>query len=324
MLYGVNPKTVISAIKDRSARYKKGDHTSDGRRLGLVIEGGALRAVCSAGGAYALAELGFAEVFDEVYATSAGVMNASYFLSEQPLLGIRVYFENCTNARFVNKWRLWKIIDVDYIFDQVVPVEKPLNVQKVLGSRSHLYVAVIDKPKGEAFLVNTKLSRTPLVQILKAANAIPIFYNRTVEVDGRKCIDGGLGIPFPILQALSNGCTDILVLSTRPVDYVGKRPNWAKRTMFDLISARGNAGMNRLFNERHLRSVEIRDLAFGRGLTRHVANIATFCTEGKENIDRMTTDRAVLYSAANSYGQRVFQSFTSDESSWGLPAVLKG
>lgn len=96
MLHGVNPQAVIEAIKARHVRQIRGDHSPDGRNLGLVIEGGALRAVCSAGGAYVLAELGFSDVFDEVYATSAGVMNASYFLSNQQLLGISVYFENCT------------------------------------------------------------------------------------------------------------------------------------------------------------------------------------------------------------------------------------
>lgn len=323
MLHGVNPHVVIEAIKARQARQMRGDQSPDGRKLGLVIEGGALRAVCSAGGAYALAELGFSDVFDEVYATSAGVMNASYFISKQQLLGISVYFENCTRRQFINPFRFWKMLDVDYIFDQVVPIEKPLDVDRVLRSKTRLFVAVIDKSTGEAFVVDTKATSTPLVSVLKAANAIPVYYNRTVDVDGRPCIDGGIGIPFPLPQALARGCTDILVLSTRPADYVSQMPSWRNRTIFNILCARGNKGLNQIFRERYLRSREARELAFGRVPTPSNVNIATICTEGAENIDRMTMDKAVLYAAAISYGRKTFRMFGKDATSWSLPSTLQ-
>ena len=99
-------------------------------------------AVCSAGGAAALAHMGFVDVFDEVYATSAGAMNASYFLAHQPDSGIRVYFEHCTTRAFFNPLRFWKVIDVDYLFERVVTTEKPLNVSRVLSGRPRLFVAV--------------------------------------------------------------------------------------------------------------------------------------------------------------------------------------
>src|SRR5687767_15404331 len=94
-LHGVRADAVVAAVMERRARYRAGDRTPDGRRLGLVIEGGALRGVCSAAGAVVLAQLGLSDVFDEVHATSAAVMNASYFFTNQPLLGISVYFDNC-------------------------------------------------------------------------------------------------------------------------------------------------------------------------------------------------------------------------------------
>lgn len=322
VLHGVNPQGVIDIIKARRARGSQCDEISDGRKLALVIEGGALRAISSAGGAYVLAELGLSDVFDEVYATSAGVMNASYFISGQPLLGISVYFENCTSRKFINPFRFWKILDVDYIFDQVVPIEKPLDVARVLGTRTRLYVAVIDSSSGEAFVVDTKKTRTPLVQVLKAANAIPVYYNRTVAVDGRPCIDGGIGIPFPLAQALENGCTDVLVLSTKPVSYVSQQPSWKNRMIFNMIFAQGNEVMSRVFNDRHLRSREARNLALGRLATPQNVSIATVCTEGIENIDRLTTNRTVLYDAAVSYGRKVLRIFGEDANSWTLPDSL--
>jgi predicted patatin/cPLA2 family phospholipase len=318
-LLGRNPGQVIAAIRERHARLAAGDGGRDGRKLALVIEGGAMRAVSSAGGAVVLAQLGYSDVFDEVYATSAAVMNASYFITNQPLLGISVYFDHCTTRAFVNPARFWKVIDVDYIFDHVAVHEKPLDTVKLLSARSRLYVAVMDRKTGEAFMVDTRAVRTPVLQVLKASAAIPVFYNRSVDIDGRPCMDGGLAIPLGVRQALDNGCTDVLVLSTRPPSYVTSAPGWLNRQMFNLICARGNAAVNKVFAERHLRSRDARDLALGRGPSSPPANIATICPGADVEIQRMTTRREALHAAAVSYGRRTLQVFGGDAARWTLP-----
>lgn len=317
-LHGVHSSAVIAAIKERSARWQAGNREPDGRKLGLVIEGGAMRAVCSAGGAVALAHLGFTDLFDEVYATSAGAMNASYFLSNQPELGISVYFDSCTTRSFLNPLRVWKVIDVDYLFEQVVSRDKPLDVNKILSSRTKLFVAVIDKRSGAGTVIDTKATSTPLLSILKAATALPVLYNRTVDIDGRPFMDGGLAIPFPIEQALVNGCTDVLVLLTRPVNHYTDAPGWASRRMFDLICARGNANLNQIYSLCHERSRVARDLAFGRAATPPGVNIATICTDEPETIQRTTSNRALLHSAAISYGRKTLRVFGADAEAWDI------
>ncbi|MEQ1909744.1 MAG: patatin-like phospholipase family protein [Vicinamibacterales bacterium] len=319
LLYGSTPEVVIAAILQRSARRQAGDRRPDGRKLGLVIEGGALRGVASAGGAVVLAQLGFSDLFDEVYATSAAVMNASYFISNQPLLGISVYFDNCTTRQFVNPWRFWKIVDVDYIFDDVAVHEKPLDVARVAASSSRLQVAVIDRRTGDAFMVDARSHGIPMLRILKASAAIPILYNRTVDIGGRPCMDGGLAIPFGLKHAISDGCTDVLVLSTRPPDHASKKPNWLHRLLFNVLCARGRSAVNRVFAERHLRSRELRDLSTGRTPPPAGVSIATICAEADENIERLTRDRQKLHSAAVSYGRKVLRVFGKNPATWTLP-----
>ncbi len=317
-LHGVNPSAVITAIKERSSRWRAGNREPDGRKLGLVIEGGGMRAVCSAGGAVALAHLGFTELFDEVYATSAGAMNASYFLSNQPELGISVYFDSCTTRSFLNPLRVWKVIDIDYLFEKVVSHDKPLDVDKILSSRTKLFVAVIDKLTGAGTVIDMKATRTPLLSVLKAATALPVLYNRTVNIDGRPYMDGGLVIPFPIEQALANGCTDVLVLLTRPENHYTAAPGWASRKMFDLICARGNAKLNQTYARCHERSQVARDLAFGRVATPPGVNIATICTDEPEMIQRTTSNRALLRNAAISYGRKTLRVFGANAEAWDI------
>jgi predicted patatin/cPLA2 family phospholipase len=317
-VHGVRADSVIEAIDERRARRLGGDHVSDGRRLGLVIEGGGLRGVASAAGAVVLAQLGLSDVFDEVYATSAAVMNASYFLTNQPLLGISVYFDNCTTKQFVNPWRFWKIVDVDYIFDYVVVKEKPLDLPRLAASPSRLYVPVIDRSRAEPRLIDVKASPSPLTA-MKASAALPVFYNRAVLVDGAPCMDGGLAIPIALEAALASGCTHVLVFSTRPHDYVNEPPSWWSRFVFNALCARGNPALNRLFREQYLRARESRALATGKVAVPPHVHIATVCTTGVENVDRIWATPVQLREAALSYGRKVLSLFVSKPLDWTLP-----
>lgn len=323
-LYGARPEAVLAAIRARAARRRAGDAAPDGRKIALVIEGGAMRAVCSAGGAAALAHLGYVDLFDEVYATSAGAMNASYFLSHQPSSGMRVYLENCTTRMFFNPLRFWKVIDVDHLFEQVVLVEKPLDVARILASPTALFVAIADQRTGEGRVVDVRATTTPLLQILKAATAIPVLYNRTVDVDGRPSLDGGIAIPFPLEQALANGCTDVLVLLTRSADHRDQPPTWASRRMFDLLCARGSVGLNEAYATRHTRVHRARELALGHAPVPASSNVATICTEAAETVRRTTAEGAVLRAAAIRYGRSVLRAFGADDHGWDLSQLADG
>jgi len=132
-------------------------------------------------------------------------------------------------------------------------------------------------------------------------------------------MDAGLVIKFPIRHALASGCTDVLVLATRPADYANQEPSWITKLMYNIVCAHGNVAINRAFAEHHVRSREAYDLALGRVSTPPNVNIATICSDATENIHRMTIDRAVLHAVAVSYGRKVLRVFGEDPSTWTLP-----
>ena len=80
---------------------------TDGARLALVVEGGGMRGAVSAGGLQALHDLGLRSCFDAVYGSSAGAINATYFLSGQRD-GVDVYARHIANDRFCDLRRLVK------------------------------------------------------------------------------------------------------------------------------------------------------------------------------------------------------------------------
>ena len=175
-LLGVNAPAAVQAIKQRYLNRKTGGNGPDGRKLALVFDGGAMRAVGPAGGAVALAHLGLTNIFDEVYATSAGVMNASYFLSGQGDMGITIYFDDLTTGRFINPLRFWKIVDVDYLISEIVRVRKPLDVQRVL--RSHIVSTPLwTKPRAKP-RSSIRTEHRPAAPIIKPLWPFRAFHGR--------------------------------------------------------------------------------------------------------------------------------------------------
>jgi predicted patatin/cPLA2 family phospholipase len=308
---------VIDAIRLRALRQLTCRNAADGRRLGLVIEGGGMRGSTSAGGALALAHLGLSGLFDDVYATSAGVMNAAYYLSRQEDIGISIYFDDLATRAFYNPWRFWKVLDVDYVMEDVVKGRKRLDLDRLRQSPSRFHVSMLDRSTGEGVIVNTGLAKESTYTVLHAALSVPVLYNRPVIVAGRPCLDGGLAIPFPLRHAIVDGCTDILVLLSHPADYA--QPEYAlwQDILFRTMCARGSAGTWRTYRDYVNVSVQYRDLAIGRTPPPAGVNIATVCSE-PPYVASLTMDRAALMNASAAFGRRMLAALGATWADWNL------
>jgi predicted patatin/cPLA2 family phospholipase len=316
-VYGTDPDRVIEAIRHRALNRLTCREAGDGRRLGLVIEGGGMRGSTSAGGALALAHLELSGLFDDVYATSAGVMNAAYYLSRQEDVGISIYFDDLATKDFYNPWRFWKVLDVDYVMDDVVKKRKRLDLDRLRRSPSRLHVALLDRSTGESVVVDVARATESVYTVLRAALSVPVLYNRPVTIGGRPCIDGGLAIPFPLRHAIADGCTDILVLLSHPVEYV--QPDYAlwQHILFRTLCARGSAGTWRTYRNHMQASLEYRDLAIGRTPAPAGVNIAAVSTE-PPFVSSLTMDRRALMDASAAFGRRTLAALGATWEDWNL------
>lgn len=268
-----------------------------------------MRGVLSAGSLFALDLVGCRTVFDEVYATSAGGVNAAYFLSGQGELGISVYFDSISNRRFINPFRFWKIVDVDFVYDHVVLHEKTLDEAAIRRGRPAFYLSVTNVDTGQNELLDVKASQDSVALMLKASSALPVLYNEVVRLGSGRYVDGGLTDAMPIAQAAARGCTDILVLGTKSAEHVNfQAPLW-ERLAFYAMMGRKHPLLGAAHASSHLAAARSRRYALGKE-TLEGTSIATILPTTQELVvERTTLDRARLIDGARRMAERTFRVF---------------
>ncbi|MEO8483229.1 MAG: patatin-like phospholipase family protein [Acidobacteriota bacterium] len=182
------------------------------------MEGGAMRGVISAGMVSALGDLGYLDAFDAVYGSSAGAINAAYFLAGQAQLGTTIYYEDINNASFIRLGRAAAgrpIVNLGYLLDDVAQRRKRLDVGRVLDSLTPLSVLATDVDDRQAHAFGPFADDRDLFAALRAGATMPVVAGAPFLHQGRRYLDASLSEPIPVPTAESRGHTHVLVLLTR-------------------------------------------------------------------------------------------------------------
>jgi len=209
---------VIEVLQRRRARQSRPPH-GDGASVALAVEGGAMRGVVSAGMVSALEALGFANAFDAVYGSSAGSINAAYFLAGQAAFGTRVYYEDINNRHFIDLRRPLigrPVVNLGFLIDDVAVRRKPLDVARVLGAAAPLSVMATDVATAERVVLCKFRDAAGLLTAMRAGATMPVLAGDPVPYAGGHYLDASLSEPIPVPSAEADGHTHILVLLTRP------------------------------------------------------------------------------------------------------------
>ncbi|MEI6267181.1 MAG: patatin-like phospholipase family protein [bacterium] len=208
---------------------------SDEFKIGLIIEGGGMRGVFGGGAMIGLESLGLTNCFDHVYGTSSGSCSGAYFLSGQAKDGASIYWEDLKWFNFIKPWKLQKIMDLDFLFDVVMKKVKPLKTRKLISSKSVLKVFMANAETGSC-ISYTNHDNIDFLKLMKASCAMPGYYNKIIEINGNKHLDGNIGKAIPIEEALTDGCTDVLVVTTVPEGYRRSRFRQLRGSFKELLA----------------------------------------------------------------------------------------
>src|SRR5690242_3248510 len=138
---------VVELLHRRRAEGSRPGGRADDRRVALVIEGGGMRGVVSAGMAAAIEQLGLRDAFDEVHGASAGAFSGAFLLAGQAAYLTSLFCCGFGDPRFVSALRVLRggaAFDMDYVIDEVWTHQRPLRFEQVLSSAIELHCTATD------------------------------------------------------------------------------------------------------------------------------------------------------------------------------------
>ena len=209
---------VVRTILRRRDEGSRPGARTDGRRVALLIEGGGLRGVVSAGMTTAIEQLGLRDAFDEVHGSSAGAFNAAFLLAGQAAYLATLYQHGFGDPRFVSVARALRggpVFDMDYVIDHVWTRQRPLRFDAVASCGIDLHCTATDA--GTASIVDlTDLSTEEEIRCaMRASGRLPWLAGAPVRFRGMTLLDATLAEAIPV-RAATGTATDMLVLQTRP------------------------------------------------------------------------------------------------------------
>ncbi|QSX07216.1 patatin family protein [Sedimentibacter sp. zth1] len=186
--------------------------------IGLVLEGGGLRGVYTAGVLDVLLENNIE--FDYCIGVSAGACNAVSFISKQKGRNRDVNINYINDKRYFGVHNLvttGNIFGVKMMFD-IIPHELlPFDYNTFESSNCKMVVGVTDIETGEPCYYEIKGLREKY-DIINASSSLP-FLSKIVEYNGKKLLDGGMSDSIPIKKSISDGNEKNVIVLTQHRGY---------------------------------------------------------------------------------------------------------
>lgn len=225
----------------------------------LVLEGGGARAAYSAGVVHALAQAGVRP--SAVIGCSSGSINAAFFASGQTATLCELWANYVPGKHFIS-WRRQLTpfggpgLAVDDMLDRVMVGQSLFDPIAATRGDPALYVAVTDVKTGRGVLVRPGPGN--VIEWLRASLALPVGYNRIVEIGEDGFIDGGVAMPVPFDEPIETACNGpTVVVLTRKMNTLKPAPKlWERAFIWAIVPRAARAAT--------LRQHELHNAVMGR------------------------------------------------------------
>ncbi|MET0390067.1 MAG: patatin family protein [Polyangiales bacterium] len=184
-------------------------------RTAIVVEGGAMRGIFSAGVLDGLLELQLSD-FDLAIGTSAGACNLASFVARQHGRNLRCYVNIMARRQLFSVRRALRgghYMDLDWLWSAFA-AEDPLDESAIASARTELVSVATCAHTGEPVYQTARAPR--IHEDLKAGCALPFLYRGPVVLGDKHVVDGGLVDPIPAQEAYRRGARRLLVIRSRP------------------------------------------------------------------------------------------------------------
>lgn len=191
-------------------------------KAGLVLEGGGMRGVYTAGVLeYFLEQEIF---FPYVIGVSAGAAMAASYLSKQKGRNKTVNIGFVKDPRYLswkNYFKFRQLFGMDFIFDEIPNKLVPFNYEDFYKNESEFVVGTTDCLTGEPVYLKKEDYGKEMLEAIKASSSLP-FVAPEIHFKNRILLDGGISDPIPLRKSQQDGNKRNVVILTRNEGYLKK------------------------------------------------------------------------------------------------------
>lgn len=189
--------------------------------VGLVLEGGGMKGIYTAGVLDLLMEEGIR--FPYVIGVSAGACQALSYVSQQIGRNKRAILDFVGHPGYISKRNLilhGSIMDMDFVFDDIPNKYEIFDYESFFESDMRCVFVIADCITGKAVYIDGKAKKDKryLSDVVRASSSLPLL-TKPVCIDGRLYIDGGMADSIPIRKSIEDGNKKHLVVLTKPAGY---------------------------------------------------------------------------------------------------------
>ena len=191
---------------------------------GLVLEGGGMRGLYTAGVLDVLMERGIE--FDHAIGVSAGAAFGVNVKSRQIGRAIRYNKRFCTDPRYAsmrNLLRTGDLYSIDFAYREVPLKLDPFDADALRANPMRFTAVCTDIESGEAVYHDIEHGDERDLDWIRASASVPMLA-RPVRLEGRLLLDGGIANSIPVGWMMAQGCDRNVAVLTQPAGY-RKEPN---------------------------------------------------------------------------------------------------
>ena len=185
-------------------------------KTGLVLEGGGMRGLFSAGVLDALLELKELSV-NGIVGVSSGALFGVNYVSKQKERAVRYNKKYADDKRYMglHSWiTTGNAVNKDFAFYELPYKLDVFDNETFKKAKTDFYVVMtnVESGKPEYVLIEDAFAQ---MEYLRATSALP-FASKIIEINGKKYLDGGISDSIPIDFCESLGYDKIIAVLTRP------------------------------------------------------------------------------------------------------------
>lgn len=193
-------------------------------KAGLVLEGGALRTIFSAGVCDGLLAGGV--MTDYLVGVSAGIAYGVSYISRQQGRNLEVATRYAPDRRYMGVSNLLRrdnrsYFGLDFTFRRIPEELVPFDYETFAAYPGQMEAVVTNLNTGNADYLEVPRDARGSSLVLQASCALPLMFP-IFHIDGHPYLDGGAADAIPFERALEQGCDRVIVVLTKPRDYIRK------------------------------------------------------------------------------------------------------